>query len=50
MNMILMDQESEKIVDKVPNLEINTTAASEHLGDIERAIRTVKERSCAVVS
>ena len=45
-----MDQEFDKIVDEVPKLEINTIAAREHVGEIERAIRTMKERSCAVVS
>ena len=45
-----MDQEFDKIVDEVPKLEINTTAAREHVGEIERAIRTVKEQSRAVVS
>ena len=42
VNVILMDQEFDKIVDEVPKLEINTTAAREHVGDIERAIRTVE--------
>ena len=45
-----MDQEFDKIVDDVPKLEINTTAARENVGEIERAIRTMKERSHAVVS
>ena len=45
-----MDQEFDKIVDEVPKLEINTTEAREHVGEIERTIRTVKERSPVVVS
>ena len=50
MNVVLMEQEFEKNVDEVPKFDINTTAAHEHGGEIERAIRTAKERSCAVVS
>ncbi len=30
-------------------VEINTTAAHEHVGEIERYIQTIKERSCALV-
>ena len=45
-----MDQEFEKNVDDIPKLEINTTATREHVGDIECAIRTVKELSHTVVS
>ena len=50
MNAVLMDQEFEKNVDDIPKLEINTTAACEHVGDFERTIRTVKEHSRAAVS
>ena len=50
MSMVLMDQKFDKIVDEVPKLEINTTSSLAHVVEIERAIRTVKERSCAVVS
>ena len=45
-----MDMEFEKIADKVELAEINTTAAREHVGEIERQIRLVKERSRATVS
>ena len=45
-----MEQEFDKIVDEVPKLEINTTAAREHVGHIERTIHAVKELICAVVS
>jgi hypothetical protein len=41
---ILMDNEFEKIRPLVPNLHINTTAAKEHVPEIERRIRLVKER------
>ena len=46
----MSDFKFDKIVDEVPKLDINATAAREHVGEIESAIRTVKERSCAVVS
>ena len=36
---ILMDQEFDKVKDKMPLLELNTTAAREHVGEIERGIR-----------
>ena len=49
-NTVIMDQEFDKIVDEAPKIEINTTAEREHVGEIERAIRTMKEWSCAVVS
>ena len=32
--IILMDMEFEKLTDKIDNLEINTTAAREHVGEI----------------
>ena len=50
VNNILMDQEFDKVVDEVELVEVNTTAAPEHVGEIERCIRTVKERCRAVVS
>ena len=48
MQVVMMDQEFNKLVDKVPLLEINTIAAREHVGEIEREISTVKERICAL--
>ena len=33
VNVVLMDQKFDKIVDEVPNLEFNTTAAIEHVGE-----------------
>ncbi len=35
----LMDMEFKKLKDKMPNMVINTTAAREHMGEIERKIR-----------
>jgi len=40
---ILMDQEFDKVKDKMPSVEVNTTAAREHAGEIERGIRLVKK-------
>ena len=36
-----MDQEFDKVVNEVELVEVNTTAAQEHVGEIERCIRTV---------
>ena len=44
VKVVLMDKEFDKIRDAVGHLEINTTAAREHVAKIERQIRTVKER------
>ena len=40
----MMDMEFEKVKDLVPLVEGNTTAAREHVGLIERAIRHLKEK------
>jgi hypothetical protein len=39
-----MDNEFNKVTDHAPNVILNTPAASEHVGDIERRIRVIKER------
>ena len=44
IRLFLMDMEFEKIKDKVGLVEINTTAAREHVGEIERQICLIKER------
>ncbi len=41
----LMDMESEKLKDVLPNIMINTTAAREHVGEIKRKIQVIKERA-----
>ena len=43
VNLVLMDQEFDKLEGKLDLVEINTTAAREHVGEIERSIRTIKE-------
>ena len=50
MRLILMDMEFEKIKDDFDKVELNTTAAREHVGEIERGIRFLKERSRCVIS
>jgi hypothetical protein len=42
---MMMDMEFEKLVDLLPNVTINTTAAREHVGEIERKIQVIKERA-----
>ena len=42
--------EFEKVSEKLSNLEVNTTAAREHVGEIERQSRLIKERARATVA
>jgi hypothetical protein len=46
---ILMDIEFDKVHNHVSVLDVNTTAASEHVRDIERHIRLIKERERGIV-
>ena len=46
---ILMDNEFEKVRDYVQHTILNTTAAAEHVGDIERRIRVIKERCRGII-
>ena len=50
MQTALMDMEFEKLKDKLPNVILNTTAAREHVGEIERKIRVGKERARCTTS
>ena len=50
VNIILMDQKINKLELKLDIVEINTTAAREHIGKIEQNIRTIKERARAIVT
>ena len=45
-----MNLEFKKIVAEVPLLEVNMAAAREHVGEIERRIRTVKNCARSVIS
>ena len=50
VRLILMDMEFEKVKSEMDSVEINTTAAREHVGEIERGIRTLKERCRCVLA
>ena len=41
----MMDMEFEKLKPLMPHVALNTTAAREHVGEIERKIRVIKERA-----
>ncbi len=45
VQVALMDMEFEKLKDVLPIIMINTTAAREHVGEIRRKIRVIKERA-----
>ena len=47
---ILMDQEFDKVIDQLPEVEINTSAAREHIGKIEQGISVIKERCRATLT
>ena len=47
---MMMDMEFEKLVDFLPTVAINTTAAREHVGEIERKIRVIKERARGTIN
>ena len=40
-----MDTECDCVKEHVPFLQVNITAAREYVGEIERDIRTIKERT-----
>jgi hypothetical protein len=48
--MSMMDIEFKKLRDLMPNVALNTTAAQEHMGEIERKIRVIKERTRGTIS
>jgi hypothetical protein len=50
VQLVMMDQEFDKVENIVNMVKINTTAARKYVGDIERNIRVIKERSRAIVS
>ena len=50
VNYILMDQEFDKIVDKMDLAIVNTCGAREHVTDAERGIRTIKDTSRCTVA
>ena len=50
VNVILMDKEFDKVESEVELVHIITTAAREHVGEIERGIRLIKERARGFIS
>ena len=50
VNLALMDMEFEKIKDLCGLVEVNTTATREHVPEVERMIRIVKQRLRSVTS
>jgi hypothetical protein len=46
----LMDRKFECLRDNLRGITLNTTASSEHVLEIERQIRVIKERACAIWS
>jgi hypothetical protein len=48
--VVMMDQEFDKVENIVHMVQINTTAAHKHVGEIKCNIRVIMERSCAIVS
>ena len=51
VNHLLMDQEFDKVEPEIDeSIEVNTTGAREHAPEIERSIRTNKERCRSIVA
>ena len=44
VNSALMDKEVDAVKEHFPFLQVNTPAAREHVGEIERKLTTVKEQ------
>jgi hypothetical protein len=49
VQVILMDNEFEKVWDHVPFIDMNIPAVAEHVAEIERHICMIKERACAIL-
>ncbi len=45
VQVVMMDMEFETLKELMDNVTLNTTAAREHVGEIERKIRVVKEQA-----
>ena len=43
VNLIMMDRDFAKLESSFDLLEINTTAAREHVGEIKQSVHTIKE-------
>jgi hypothetical protein len=46
----MMDMEFDKLKDLLTHVAFNTTAAREHVGEIERKIRVIKERARGTIN
>ena len=47
---LLMDNELNKIKDLLPQYNINTMAANEHVGEVKRRIQIIKERAHGILA
>ncbi len=45
IQMALMDMEFEKLTTMMPNVALNTSAACEHVREVEQKIRVIKKRA-----
>ena len=50
VRLVMMDMEFEKIKDEFDTVIVNTTGARDHVGEIERLIKFIKERARCVIS
>ncbi len=50
VQMAMMDMEFEKLKTLLPHVALNTTAACEHVGEIERKIRVIKKRARGTIN
>ena len=48
--MLMMDMEFEKLKDVMPEIAINTMVALEHVDEIKRKGRVIKERAQGTIS
>ena len=50
MQTAMMDMEFDKLKELLTNVALNTTAAREHVGEIEQKIRVIKERASGTIN
>ena len=50
IRVILMDREFESLKKDMPLVPINTTAAKEHVSEVERKMTQIKERACRIIN
>jgi hypothetical protein len=50
VQVAMMDMEFEKLRNMLPNVTLNTTAACEHVREIKRKIRVIKERGRGMIN